>query len=186
MKIQNHKKTKKVTPIIIVIFLVLLIGVVAALFYLNQTRSNSLPNDTDQATKNVHVSDNKQSQQLKDDPDGKLVTPNTDNPSTPASNENTGKKQVQMTASSNIVDNMVYIRGGINYPLNVGSCYAQLTGPSGQSIRKDTTLLPGPASTDCKTISIPIAELASGKWTFTLHYVSDTYEGISNEISFSI
>lgn len=116
----------------------------------------------------------------------KQVAPNSDRPASPTANGPSGKKQVQMTTSSNVANDTVYIRGGVNYPVSTGSCYALLRGSSGRTIRKDTSLLQNPATTDCKTISIPISDLSSGKWTYTLNYSSDNYEGMSSEASFSI
>ena len=185
MKIQNRRKSNKLTPAVIAATIILLAGLTAAAFYYKHNHSSDLSNSND-TSKAPQSSDTKQSQDLKDDPNNKQQSSNSDKPSAPATGRATGKQRVQMTASYNISDSIVYIRGGINYPIAEGNCYAVLSGPSGQSLRKDTTLLQNPASTDCKTIAVPMNELASGKWTFTLHYTSDNYEGISDETSFSI
>lgn len=185
MKIQNRKNTKKLTPAVAVISLLLLAGILALLFYLNRNPTQG-PSSTDETENVSHVSDTSQAQDLKENPDNKQNVTNSDKPPALTNDTNTGKQQVQMASSYNISEGTVYIRGGINYPVGDGSCYAVLSGPSGQSIRKDTTLLQNPASTDCKTIAIPTGELSSGKWMFTLHFTSDSYSGVADEVSFSL
>lgn len=185
MKIKSRKKSKKFISTVVVASILLVVGVVALLFYLNHNPMQDSSN-SDNTTKISHDSDKKQAQDLKENPDNKQNATNSDKPAAPTGDTSTGKQRVQMTSSNNISDGTVYLRGGINYPVKDGSCYALLSGPSGQSIRKDTTLLQNPASTDCKTVLIPISELASGKWTFALHYTSDNYEGTSSEDSFNI
>lgn len=186
MKIKQHKKTKKIIPVIILVSILLLAGAVLLYFYLNRGSSDKLPTSTDNTSESMNKSDNVQAQNLRENPNNKEQATNTDKPSTPTDNKETGKQQVQMTASTNTSGNIVFIRGGVNYPVSGGGCFVLLTGPSGQAVRKDTTVLQNPASTDCKTISIPTRELSPGKWTFTLHYESVDYEGKSNEVSFSI
>lgn len=186
MKIQKRKKTKIIIPIAVLASVLIIAGAVLLYFYLNRGNSEATQTNQDNTSKPIHESDKKQSQDLRDNPDNKQQAPNTDQPSTPIVDDKTGKQSVQMTASSDQSNNTVFIRGGANYPVAGGSCYALLSGPSGQSIRKDTTVLQNPASTDCKTISVPVSELSTGEWTFTLNYTSDSYEGISNEVSFTI
>lgn len=180
MQIKRNNSSKKKLSVIIIAAL-LILGCVAVFLYvrLNHSAVDSKP------AKEIS-SDKQQAKNLQNDADNKNKTPNTDEPATPTTPTTSSKKVVQVTSSTDMSDGMVFIRGGIDYPLTDGNCYAQLSGPSNQSIRKDTTILKGPSSTDCKTISIPVAELAPGKWTFTLHYASDGYEGVSNEISFSV
>lgn len=184
MKIQSRKKNK-IVPIALILLAVLLIGS-ALLYYLSSTSSQKKPAETASESESARQSDNNQSQDLRDNPDIKQQAPNTDSPSIPTTDESSNKQRVQLTASTNISNGVVYLRGGVNYPVQGGSCYASLTGPSGQSLRKDTTVLQNPASTDCKTISIPSSELAPGKWSFTLHYTSDNYEGTSDAVTLSI
>ncbi len=187
MKIQQQKKTKRITPLIIVLFSILLLaGAVMLYLYLNRNSSDKTSTGANSTSESVHKSDNEQAQNLRDDPTTKQQAPNTDKPSEPTTSDTSNKQQVQLTASTDTSGSTVYIRGGVNYPVSGGSCYALLTGPSGQSIRKNTTVLQNPASTDCKTISISTNELSSGKWSFILYYTSDNYEGASDEVSFSI
>lgn len=181
MKIQRKKRTILITSLLV---LVLAGGVFAYLYFANKPSNDSVSSNS--TPTNTLESDHEQARNLKDNPDDKDKAPNTDHPAAPTAPAGSSKKQVQMVASTDQSNGTVYIRGGINYPVTGGSCYAQLSGPSGQSIRKDSTVLANPASTDCKTISIPVSDLASGKWTFTLHYTSDDYEGVSDEISFAI
>jgi hypothetical protein len=181
------KKRSKINKPIVVSALVILIGVAG--FFGYSLLHASKKTATDNASTATEVSsDKQQSENLSKNPAVKTEAPNADKPAAPTANTSSAssKKQVLMTASTDMSGGTVYIRGGVNYPVTGGSCYAQLSGPSGQSIRKDTAVLRNPASTDCKTISIPVNELASGKWTFTLNYTSDNYEGVSSEISFSV
>lgn len=183
MQIKRPSKIKK--PLIILTLLIL-VGIVAFLVYWFAYRPQSDNKSNVTSTTKEVSTDKQQSENIQNNPDTKTEAPNSDKPADPTTSSTSSKKQVQMTASTDASNGMVYIRGGMNYPVTGGACYAQLSGPSGQSIRKDTTLLQNPASTDCKTISISRSELASGKWTFTLRYTSDDYEGVSNEVSFSV
>ncbi len=171
--------------IIIIAVLVVALGSAAAFAYVRMKNPTDQTKSTEQA-QTQESSDKQQATALQDDPSGKEENSNSDKPAAPTTSETSSKKQVQMTASTDASGGMIFIRGGVNYPVIGGSCYAQISGPSGQSVRKETTTLQNPASTDCKTISIPNSELSSGKWTFILYYTSDDYEGASNEVSFSV
>lgn len=183
MKIK--KSTKKINKPILIITITLLAGLVVFLAYsfVFKPHTNKSANTATQS--NDTSSDKQKAKKLETNPDDKTKAPNTDAPASPTTIPESNKKQVQMVVSVDQSNDTVYIRGGVNYPVAGGSCYAQLSGPSGQSIRKDSVVLPNPASTDCKTISIPTSELAPGKWTLTLNYTSDEYEGVSDEASFT-
>lgn len=182
MQIKSRSKTKK---ILLILTAVVVIGAAAFLIYLYAYRNKSTSSTSDTQTTALNT-DNQQSKNLQSNPDTKTQAPNADQPAPPITSSTSSKKQVEMTASTDSSNGTVYIRGGVNYPVVGGSCYAELTGPSGQSVRKDTTVLQNPASTDCKTIVITTNSLASGKWSFILHYTSDNYEGASDEVSFSV
>ena len=185
MQIKKNNSSKKKILIIITVLLVVALGSAAAFAYIH-TKSPANQTESTKQEKKQQDSDRQQAKSLEENPESKTKNTNSDKPPEPTTNSSTGKKQVVVTASTDTSGGTVYIRGRIDYPVSSGSCYAQLSGPSGQSIRKDTILLQNPASTDCKTISIPASELAAGKWTFTLHYTSDEYEGASVEVPFSI
>lgn len=178
-------KRKSVKPLLILtIVTALCAGAAFAYWYFNQSNTQTAKTDSNTPSQ----SDVEQSKNLEEDPGNKDTTPNTDKPApTTPSEETPGKEKVTMTASTDSLNDTIYIRGGVNYPVPAdGKCYAQLSGPSGQSVRKDTTLLQNPASTDCKTIAIAARELTPGAWSFTLHYTSDAYEGVSSEVAFTV
>ncbi len=177
MKIKKTRKTLLVT--IVALLLVGGAGATAYFVYSSQKKSGNsdrLQSDLDQA------------RDLAEKPENKNLSPNSDKPSTPPSTpEPSGKKNVPIIASTNAASGNIYVRGGLGYPvLEDGSCYAILSGPSGQTIQKDTEILQNPASTDCKTVSVPAQELSKGSWKATLHYSSTNYEGASNEVEFTI
>ena len=182
MKIKQRTKINK--PVLAIV-IILLVSLVAFLVYTFALKPKDIKT-TNTTSANTSSTDKLQSENLQNNPEDKEKAPNSDRPADPVTSSGSSKKQVQMVASTDQSGGTMYIRGGVNYPVTGGGCYAQLSGPSGQSIRKDSSILANPASTDCKTISIATSELASGKWTFTLHYTSDDYEGVSNEISFSV
>lgn len=182
MKIQKNKKTKKSLLILILSISFLILAGVGVYAYVQH--HSSTPDDTPQA---IHESDKEQSKNLQDNPEDKQETQNTDKPAAPAPvEEGSTKQRVAMESSFDKSSDTLFIRGGINYPVSGGRCFATLTGPTGKVITKDTTLLQNPASTDCKTISIPLSELTTGKWSYTLQYQSNTYEGASDSATFSI
>lgn len=184
MKIKkNQKKNQKLLGVALAALFV--IGVLLAYFYIIRKPLENTPASTAEPYTSEQDSDKKQADNLENNPEVKELTPNSDRPETPTNNES-GKKQVQMVASADKSSDTVFIRGGVNYPVADGSCYAMLRGPSGQTIRKDTTTLQNASTTDCKTITISKVDLVSGKWSFKLYYTSDNYEGVSDETSFTI
>ena len=187
MKINNDTTNSNKKIRLVIAYLVVLAVAGAAFLYVYFTIIKSdASNNSNADSQTMAESDRDQSKNLQDNPDIKDTAPNTDHPAPPTTNETSDKQQVQVVTSTDQSGGTVFIRGGVNYPVTDGTCYAQLIGPSGQSIRKDAAVLPGPASADCKTISIPVNELASGSWKFILHYTSDNYEGASVETSFTI
>lgn len=183
MKIKS--KSKK---IIIISSIVVILIVASALTYIFVNRNKgeeSQKNNSTSAT--VSESDKQQTKKIEENPEYKETKTNTDTPAPVITDESTGKKTVQMVASADISGDVLYIRGGINNSVEYsGTCYAQLTGPNGESVRKDTTLLQSAATTDCKTIQVNTSELTKGSWKLVLKYSSDDTEGASSEVSFEI
>lgn len=176
MQIKTQKK-KYIYIIIPVILILIGAGAVLA-FYLN----NDKPAESTRSQ-----SDIEQAEKLAENPDNKNTRPNSDQPNTPTPSETSEKTQVQIIASANVSDGFVYIRGGLNFPEpESGTCYASLVGPNGKTLRKDTEILPNPASADCKTIRVPVSELSTGAWKVRLHYTSANYEGTSNEAEVAV
>lgn len=181
MKIKKYSKINRSLAAFCII--IVGAGLFLAYFYVSNSKNSKISDPVNVVQPN---SDKDQAAHLKNNPKDKNISPNSDKPIEPTSSNSPSKKQVQVVASSDMSSGIIYLRGRINYPVASGSCFAQLKGPSSQNVRKDTTLLQNPASTDCKTIQIPISELTSGKWTFDIHYESDIYEGTSDEVSFSV
>lgn len=177
MRIQRRasKKTVFITTIAIA---VLAIGFVVYVVF----ASNRVPSSTE------NNRDGSQSNQNEPKPDdSKSQSTLTDQPAPKGTNDQTGKQQLQMTASHNMDSDTLYIRGGINNSVVYdGVCSASLTGPNQKNLNKPTTLLQNAATTDCKTIKIPLSELSVGTWKYKLTYSSATSEGSSNENTFEI
>lgn len=180
MKTKNKKSNKK--KIIIIAIFVLAIAAAAGfvVYYSNSNHSNVEP-----AVKNESKNDNLKTT-ASPTAKQKKTTTNTDPQAPTTINKTTNKTTMSVITSVDISGDTVYIRGGLNNAVSEGTCYALLKSPSGSSIRKDTTLLPGAASADCKTIRIPVSELSSGTWKYTLNFSSPTAEGVSSENSFQI
>lgn len=179
-------KSKSKKSLIISLLVATLIGIALAVSVYSFSMSGSNNETSMPNTDNTQKSD-LDSKNTPDSPEDKEKPTNTDQPAAPASDSSSQKERVQMVVSVNISDGVLYIRGGANYPmLSEGTCYANLIGPSGQVIQKNTTLLQNPSSTDCKTISVPVSELTAGNWTASLHYSSPKYEGDSSDAAFSI
>lgn len=184
MKIKKHTQINKL--VIIVPLVAIACALAVGVYFFAQNKNNKGEGAQNASHLKEGSSDKDQAENLQKNPDKKTTAPNADKPTEPTPVSGSTKNQVQMIASVDQSNGTVYIRGGINYPARDGSCYAQLTGPAGQSVRKESPVLPNPASTDCKTISIPASELAPGKWTLTLHYTSNEFEGASSELSFTL
>lgn len=176
MKIKS-KNTSKLKVLCITLAVLIALGA-AAFYFLVLQKSESSPDSS--------LSDKYNSTQLAENPKNKTISPNTDR-ATGTTDPNTGKQTVAMVVSANTSDGKVYIRGGTNTPVpDSGVCFATLKGPSGETVRKDTTLLQNPSTTDCKTIIINSNELGSGEWRVSLNYASTDTEGSSNEVTFEI
>lgn len=178
IKRQSHTKTIVTTASLI---LVILLAVLVFKFYVNKN-----PTKTVKAPGETSSSDKPQSNTGKDVYNKDKVAPNADRPPVPKDTNESQQKNVIVTASVDKSEGTIYLRGGINYPVKDGECYAILTGPSGQTIRKDTTLLQNPMTTDCKTIAVPLSELSPGGWSFILRYNSETYKGASDATNFAV
>lgn len=183
MKIGKQKITNKKKVIIAATVLVLLIAsVVGVYFFLNnqQAKNNS---DTTQTSKSAE----QQAKDLTENHEDKQTPANTDLPPPVKTDPQTNKGAAQMVVSANVSNGTVYIRGGINNAVvSDGSCYALLTGPNGELVRKDTTLLQNPSTTDCKTIAISANELSRGGWSVKLYYSSNSMEGVSDAFPFQV
>lgn len=182
MKISKNTTNKRKKIFIIVLLLTLLASVVLVYIFLIRPKTESATTRTD-----TRSSDEQQAENLTKDPENKQASPNTDTPAPIETNDQADTGTVQMTATADVSGASVYIRGGINNAVvSEGVCYAQLTGPNGKTLRKDTVLLQNPSTTDCKTISIDVNELSPGAWVVKLHYTSANLKGMSNETSFEI
>lgn len=183
MKISQHKKSKK--NLAIVLLVILIVALCIGGYYVF-AKVNDKQTKKETTTENTILPENKVDQ-TKPYEESKKSTSNSDPQAPTAEDEETGKTIVSVVTTSNISDGTLYIRGGINNTVSTdGTCFAQLTGPSGTSIRKDTVILGGASTADCKTIQIPTSELSPGSWSYTLNYSSQNYEGVSNEAAFVI
>jgi len=182
MKIQKKRNRKEILTISLLALIGLVVLVGGSIYaYTKLSNTNTTPTQTKSA------SDSQQSGNIQDNPAVKETTPNTDTPAPAKTDTTTGKKVAEMVSSADISGGTVYIRGGINnLVVYDGACSASLVGPNGELLSKNTTLLQNATTTDCKTISIDTADLAKGKWKFTLGYTSTSAEGKSNESTFTI
>lgn len=186
MRIKKQRTTFKKNALIAAASAVVVLGVGALYLCLHPQAPEQSTVNSKNTLNAASESDIEQAKNLYNNPEVKQQNPNADKPAQPLNSDDSNKQQVQIVTSFNISNNTIYIRGGINYPVSGGTCYAELTGPSNQSIHKETSVLQNPASTDCKTISIPASELSPGEWTYTLNYTSTDYEGTSDENAFTI
>lgn len=185
MKINNHKN-KKTKKILVIIIVVLLLGSISLLLlhYFKPHQQNASTTTTNPTRS---TSDKQQAANIMSNPTNKETSVNTDTPAPSQVNNQTGKTVAQMIVSTDVSSSTVYIRGGINnLAVNNGTCSAELTGPSGQTITQTTDLLRNASTTDCKTVSIPTSNLTSGQWKVHLHYISNEAEGKSDDVSFTI
>lgn len=182
MKI-NKRKRKKSKSIVIAIVATIASGTLLLICLLLIYRP---PTNTPNSKSTSDSTPQQRQESTDNNLDSKHEAPNSDSAPDPVPSNSSNKKQVQVTATVDVSDDVVFIRGGVNYPVSDGSCYAELQGPSSQLVRKDTALLPNPATSDCRTIQIPVSELAKGGWVFVLYYASDNYEGASSAIRFTL
>lgn len=188
MKIQKTRKSKKPLLITLAVLLALVGGGVAwAATQQNTEHKNTSPSSkSDKKSTDITKDSTKSNSDSSSDTTGPATTEsktapqNTDQPPTPTTPATGGKATVEVVASANIASGTLYIRGGLNGQSGTGKCYANLTGPQGATLRKDTTLLQNASTTDCKTIQIPTSQLTKGTWTYTLNFESDQLQGASS------
>lgn len=187
MKISNTKNgkiTKKKALVSVLMCVVLAASGYAIYHFLsNKNQDITTVNNSGQSEKSDSTTE---SSQQKTNTEVKKESTNSDPQAQTTVNKETNKTIVSVVTSVNVTDGLVYIRGGINNAISGGNCYALLKNSSGVSIKKESDLLPNPGTTDCKTIVIPVSDLSSGSWTYTLNYSSSTHEGVSSENSFQI
>lgn len=184
MKI-NRQNNKKITISIIAVTLLLICAGAYTVYALNSQQ--------DEDKKDAPQSIEEQINNVKPDPEPETKTEetinntNTDQPNPVTTDPGTNLRSLQLSVTADISNNTLYVRGGINNSVEFnGTCYATLTGPGGQSIRKNTTLLQNASTTDCMTIQVPVSELSKGKWNITLNYTSSDSTGTSNAYSIEI
>lgn len=184
MRINKNKSSKKLILTLVILVTVAAGGLGAYAYYHKTSDNNTVVTDTKETMQ--PDTDKEQSDALKESPDNKEKVINSDRPSEPDTVEGSNLKRLQVTATANVSSGTLYIRGGVNYAVDDGRCFATLVGPGSQKLTKDTTLLQGPSSTDCKTIQIPVSELSSGQWTINLNFESSTYIGKSPDVKVNI
>lgn len=182
MKIKQQKNSKKRLIIVIAVFvLALLTG-----GYYVFAKANTAVEEKNNTTTNTSLPENK-TDQTRPYEESKKSTTNTDPQAPVTKDKESDKTVVSVVTTSSVSNGILYIRGGINNAVgSAGICFAQLTGPTGASIRKETVVLAGASTADCKTIQIPTSELSPGTWTYTLNYSSQNSEGASSEETFVI
>ena len=184
MKIKTSKNNKKIITISTV--LVIIVAVAIGIFVWKNNSDNTDSNGENSIITERSESDKEQLSELEENPEKKNQAPNTDQPAPIITDEETGKKRVYMVSSHDMSGGNIYIRGGMNSPVSGGKCSAVLTGPNNQTIEKQTEILFGAATADCKTVEIPQGELSTGVWKYKLKYTSDSIEGETDEGSFEI
>lgn len=184
MRINKNKSSKKLILILLTLAVIIASGVGMYAYYHKTSDNNVAITDTKETIQ--PNTDKEQSDALKESPDNKEKVINSDRPSEPDAVEGSNLKRLQVTATANVSSGTLYIRGGVNYAVDDGRCFATLVGPGGQKATKDTTLLQSPSSTDCKTIQMPASELTTGEWTVNLNFESSIYIGKSPDVKVNI
>jgi len=185
MKI-NRPTNKKTKLFIIIIISTLIVGVglytVYALAGQGSENEEKKYQSTEDQVKNIEPDaepETKTEETIKDT--------NSDQPTPVTVNPDSNTRSLRMSVSADVSNSTLSIRGGIDNSVEFsGTCYAILSGPNGESVRKDTSLLQNASTTDCMTIQIPIRELAVGKWKITLNYSSADSAGVSNAFTVQI
>jgi flagellar basal body-associated protein FliL len=188
MKFNTKKNYKKKTHLIIIstIVIVLLVsGVVFAVYNSNQTSIkpgeqgvNLERSDTEKAAE----------QALKDDPGQKLENEQNDTPTAPTGTTPSGKRAVNVILNYADIDNgtevsTVVAAGSVtNVTEDNGECTYVFTN-QGTVVTKKSSTLVNPTSTTCSRVSFPSSELSkNGTWSVMLKYSSNKSEGTSNEL----
>lgn len=182
LKRKTAPKPRKALLITLITIAILLIGGGAAYaFYMHNSKNNT---PTNQQGVNLEKSDTEKAaiDNLKNNPGDKLQNNQTDTPSTPSTNQSSGKQAANVLITNAGIYNGTVSVGGMvtNVTENSGTCTYSFTNGS-TKITKTTDTLSNPTSTTCKTVSFSSNELSqSGTWSITLSYSSSTSEGTSS------
>ena len=187
MKIKQANKKNKIIIIVTVIASCIATLLIILSFFLKndhppvsieQNQSSEETAKKEEAQKNETTSDKKVTE--------KTIPTNTDIPEKPVENPD-HIYTVSMISSIDIENGSVFIRGGINnLSSDSGECIAEMTHQDGTVVSKTTNLLPGPQSSSCKTIEIPIKELKTGQWKMKLKYKNQNTTGETDAKKFTI
>lgn len=182
MKIKNNKTIRKNKAAIFVVFCAVGITSIVGLYlhFASQTQTTAPETGIRQTADSPTVkSGNPVQSEQQPEASRDKTPPATDRAQTSPSGQE--HNSAQMTASVTLTNDSLLIRGGINNAtVTDGRCFAKLTSPEGRVTEYATELLRNAATTDCKTIVVSRDQLSKGDWKITLHYSSQSLEGVSN------
>ena len=121
---------------------------------------------------------------LENNPDNKLVRPNTDVTPKPKVNPETKKQAVyvMMTSVEQSVDkNTITASGFVSNAVEQDGKCTYIFKLGDKIIKKTVGVMPGPSSTSCETVRVNRNELdAAGRWTVLIEYASSASQGVAD------
>lgn len=185
MKIKQTNKNKLLIAISLFLALIAAFLVANALLSKNQSEK-STPQVSQPEIQKPAEESKKNTDNQKNNSEDKPVETHSDKPIQPVENPD-HTYTVSMISSIEIENGSVFVRGGINnLSSDSGECIAELKHEDGTIVTKTTNLLPGPQSSSCKTIEVPIKQLKTGAWTMKLKYKNQNTTGETDAQKFTI
>ena len=152
--------------------------------------SQSTRNTPDDQYVNLEKSDteNKDIEELQEDPSKKTENNQADTPVlTETNNDNdAGLREVNiLVTNASSQEERVSASGFVTNVAEEGGTCTYVFTRNGKEVRKDSSTLPNPTSTTCKTVDFPSTELGeAGEWEVYIRYTSTYSTGVSKTRSF--
>lgn len=191
----KQKKTSKLSRKKIIIISLLVAIIVAGAYmtaayynkwlpFSDQNKSFTVDDQGRGVNPNKTETEKKDVDNIEDNPENKLVRPNTDVTPQPKTDPQTKKRSVyvMMTSAEQSVDKSTITVSGFvtNAVEQDGKCTYVFT-LGDRVVKKTAGVIPGPSSTSCQTMRVNRNELgAAGKWTVSIEYVSSASQGVAD------
>lgn len=186
---KNKKSKKKILTLLAIVGAMILAYLVTAWFmkYPPFLASKGYEPGEDVVNLERSQTEKEASRIIEANPESKLENSQTDTPPAPATNEQTGMREVNvLLTSAGVFNNRVSVAGMVTDVAESGGKCSFIFTNGADKLVKVTDTLANPSSTSCRTASFSADELGKlGAWRVHIEYRSDTSTGVSNTKEFN-
>ena len=184
-RIQRKMSKKQKMAAVLISAVVLVGGYLGVAFYKHlfpfTNKTPTYEPGTHVVNKDKSDTENQAIDNLKNNPQDKTKNNQTDTPSAPTVNQDSGKKEANVLITNVGIQNGTVSASGFatNVVESDGTCTYTFVNGSNKVI-KTSKVLPNPTSTTCETVNFPASELpVTGTWSVVLSYSSPESAGSS-------